>query len=144
MADETQTTDWETSLPMTRPRLVRLCAQPAGSPAAAEDLAQETLFEAWRLRARRAATAPAGPWVAAIARSVCLWWSRAQGRELRRLAPLPAVTGTPDEAIAAPPDRCDIEAELEGSELVEFLDRAMAQLPANTLVPLAVHGTPRT
>ncbi len=38
----------ETALPFERARLVRLCAKLTGDVDAAEDLAQETLFEAWR------------------------------------------------------------------------------------------------
>jgi len=39
---------WEITLPQERTRLVRLCTLLTGDSAAAEDLAQETLVEAWR------------------------------------------------------------------------------------------------
>jgi DNA-directed RNA polymerase specialized sigma24 family protein len=38
----------ETSLALERARLVRLCAKITGDGIIAEDLAQETLLEAWR------------------------------------------------------------------------------------------------
>ena len=40
----------ETTLSSERSRLVRLCTQLTGSSEAAEDLAQETLYEAWHHR----------------------------------------------------------------------------------------------
>jgi len=39
---------WEAAITQERPRLVRLCAHLAGNSQVAEDLAQETLYEAWR------------------------------------------------------------------------------------------------
>ena len=42
----------EAAFAAQRARLVRLCAQMTGSAEAAEDLAQETLIEAWRLAHR--------------------------------------------------------------------------------------------
>lgn len=51
-----------------------------GQPALAEDLTQETLMAAWRIRARFTATERgARPWLAAIARNVLLRWQRAAG-----------------------------------------------------------------
>ena len=40
--------DIAAALPLERMRLVRLCARLSGNPDAAEDLAHETLAEAWR------------------------------------------------------------------------------------------------
>lgn len=51
-----------------------------GHPALAEDLTQETLMAAWRIRARfTAGERGARPWLAAIARNVLLRWQRAVG-----------------------------------------------------------------
>jgi DNA-directed RNA polymerase specialized sigma24 family protein len=46
----TAASDPELWSPAERDRLVRLCARLSGSMEAAEDLAQETLLEAWRAR----------------------------------------------------------------------------------------------
>ncbi|MGC4191724.1 MAG: RNA polymerase sigma factor [Thermomicrobiales bacterium] len=60
-----------------------------GSPSVAEDLTQETLLSAWRIRTRfTAGERGARPWLAAIARNVLLRWQRASGgSRLDLLAP---------------------------------------------------------
>src|SRR3954467_7707184 len=75
-----------------RRRLTRLCAVLTGDSSAAEDLAQETLLEAWRIRdrlggprgraggGRLAAPCGLGPWRDAIARNVCLRWRVRRGK----------------------------------------------------------------
>lgn len=67
-----------------RARIVRLCAHLSGEPAVAEDLAQETLIEAWRhldhLRDVNAYQA----WLTGIARNICLRWRRRRHRERNR------------------------------------------------------------
>lgn len=51
-----------------------------GQPALAEDLTQETLVEAWRIRSRfTTGERGARPWLASIARNVLLRWQRAAG-----------------------------------------------------------------
>lgn len=111
-----------------RPRLLRLCAYLTGEPDAAEDLAQETLIEAWRhldqLRDPQALPA----WLSGIARNVSARRLRARGREAP-LAALPLETVWDDPRAAAEPD---FEAELERDELGLLLDRALALLPATT------------
>ncbi|MGN6032026.1 MAG: RNA polymerase sigma factor [Thermomicrobiales bacterium] len=58
-----------------------------GQESLAEDLTQETLIEAWRIRARFVTRERgARPWLAAIARNVLLRWQRATGGS--RLDPL--------------------------------------------------------
>jgi RNA polymerase sigma factor (sigma-70 family) len=109
--------------PERRRRLVRLCATISGDPAAAEDLAQETLLEAWRNAHKLRDPSGADRWLAAIARNVCLRWGRSRGRDL------PA---TELDADLSPPDELDVEVELERTELVELLDRALSLLPAET------------
>lgn len=101
----------------SRLRLVRLCAAVSGDSAAAEDLAQETLLEAWRNRHKLRDADGIERWLAAIARNVCLRWRRQRGREVA-LVPL-------DSDPAA-------EDQLERAELVEDLDRALGQLPPET------------
>jgi RNA polymerase sigma-70 factor (ECF subfamily) len=121
----------EQALPRARVRLVGLCRRLTGDPAAAEDLAQETMIEAWR-HADRLRDDGSWPWLAAIARRVCTRWARRRGRELARRAG-PAAS---DESVRGleeflPADD-DLEVELERAELAELLDRALALLPADT------------
>jgi RNA polymerase sigma factor (sigma-70 family) len=119
------------------PRLVRLCSRLSGSPGAAEDLAQETLFEAWRIRHRLYDPRGYSQWLWAIARNVCRRWAREQGRELsRRVEPgaegdfsLPWL----ENHLA---DDLDLEAELDREELGQLLEKAMALLPDATRVVL--------
>src|SRR5262249_32768459 len=73
--------DMNGMLSAERPRLVRLCASLAGAPSVAEDLAQETLLEAWRSLPRLADRQALAPWLSGIARNVCLRWRRRHGRE---------------------------------------------------------------
>src|SRR5262249_52357573 len=81
----------EAALPAERARLVRLCARLSGDPDAAEDLAQETLIEAWRHRQRLHDPQGYTHWLSAIARNVCLRWARRRGREHAHLAHLAPV-----------------------------------------------------
>src|SRR4051812_31666257 len=99
-----------------RRRLVRLCAVISGDPAAAEDLAQETLLEAWRNAHKLHDPSGAERWLAAIARNVCLRSNRRAGRQ-----PLLLLEESPE-----------LDAELERAELLELLDRALSVLPAGT------------
>lgn len=95
-----------------RARVVRLCARLSGDRNAAEDLAQETLLEAWRSRHKLHDPSGADRWLAVIARHVCLRWLRARGGEPAR-----------SESEVADP-----RSELEQFELVELLDRALGLL----------------
>jgi hypothetical protein len=71
----------ETTLAGEWSRLVRLCTQLTGSSQAAEDLAQETLYEAWRHRDRVHDPQGQVSWHNAIARNVCLRWRTLRLRE---------------------------------------------------------------
>ena len=68
-------------LPSEWPRLVRLCAHFTGDRDAAEDLAQETLIEAWRHQDRLYDWQGYSSWLSAIARNLSLRWIRQRGRE---------------------------------------------------------------
>jgi RNA polymerase sigma factor (sigma-70 family) len=109
-----------------RRRLVGLCAAISGDRQAAEDLAQETLLEAWRNAHKLEDPTGADRWLAAIARNVCLRWARRAGR-----------TVTLEEDA--------VTVELEHDELADLLDRALAELPPGTravLVQRYVHDLP--
>ena len=118
-------------------RLVSLCARVTGDVAAADDLAQETLVEAWRHRTRLTDPAGVERWLAAIARNVCRRWARQRGRELSLVT-----RAATREASGDIVDTAGLEVALERSELAELLGRALAALPAQTrevLVERYVH-----
>ncbi|HEU4781926.1 MAG TPA: RNA polymerase sigma factor [Ktedonobacterales bacterium] len=132
-AADAETDAFGAALSGERPRLVRLCARLTGNPRVAEDLAQETLFEAWRSRERLRAVAEIAPWLTAIARNVCLRWQRAQGREQRMYIAQSADGGeAPDPLEYALAPSGDLTLRLEQHELADLLGRAMALLPAET------------
>jgi RNA polymerase sigma-70 factor (ECF subfamily) len=116
--------------PARRARLVRTCAAIVGDHAAAEDLAQETLLQAWRIRERLVDPAGADAWLDAVARNVCRRWLRARGR-----APVPADA----DLLDGPDPGAAIEEVLEGDELRELLDRALGLVPGPTRAALVGH-----
>ena len=132
--------DLAATLAAERGRLIGLCAHLTGDPQAAEDLAQETLVEAWRHSDRLRDPSEAAPWLSAIARHVCRRWARRRGRDARAVGPLDA------ESPALPAADLDLEADLERDELARLLDRALARLPVDTraaLVARYVEETPQ-
>ncbi len=118
-----------------RTRLVGLCAHISGNQDVAEDLAQETLFLAWRhIRDLRDAE-KRGQWIAGIARNVCLSWLRKKGQDLAHSIELARdAAGNQDESTLEDvvADEFDLEVELERKELIELLERALKLLPAET------------
>lgn len=111
-------------------RLVRLCGRLSGSYDAADDLAQETLLEAWRQLEKLEDPEGYWQWLTAIARNVCFRWGRAQGREaLRQSLDGQGLQGNQVDQLA---DETDLELDLERQELITFLDRALALLPPET------------
>lgn len=130
---------------LERARLVRLCAQLTGNSDVAEDLAQETLLEAWRRSSRLRDPAGRGPWLAGIARNLCLRWARKHGRDVPRFVRPDEGSDPPYDINGALADDFDVEVELERHELATLLDRAMELLPAETrqvLVERYVHESP--
>ena len=73
--------NFEAKLSAERARLVGLCARLIGDVDAAEDLAQETLIEAWRHRERLYDPDGFSAWTSAIARNVCRRWERERGQQ---------------------------------------------------------------
>src|SRR5919202_570691 len=138
--------NWESVLPVERTRLVRLSARLSGDYEAAEDLAQETLLEAWRVRHRLTDPRGYAPWLSAIARNVCLRWARRRGQQPAQLSLRDEADEIPALNAQMPPGAAyDVELELERDELATLLDRALALLPAETrtvLVERYVEETP--
>lgn len=117
-----------------RRRLVRLCTALTRDGATAEDLAQETLLEAWRHRDRVVDAEGVDRWLAAIARNVCRRWRRERTRAVLPLS----------EDVDAHDDH-DLVLDLERDELATLLDRALALLPDDTrdvLVERYINETP--
>jgi RNA polymerase sigma-70 factor (ECF subfamily) len=113
----------EGKLQTERSRIVGLCVTLTGNVDIAEDLAQETMLEAWRSLERLQDSTLFTPWLSGIARNVCLRWQRKQGH------PLATPQQLPQEQLI---DDFDLEVELEHKELIELLDRALATLPPET------------
>lgn len=114
----------EAALESERARLVGLCYRLTGSLDAAEDLAQETLYEALRNSHKLRDPKGYSPWLSSIARNVCMRWNRSRGRDISRL-----VTSDEDRDISSVADDYDLEVELDRNDLVDLLDRALAMLP---------------
>lgn len=119
----------ETLLLAERPRLIRLCAHLSGNAYAAEDLAQEALLQACRSIDRLHSAEQVRPWLSAIARNVCLHWSRSNRREQSYHMLLLQEKNMPEHPIDQLPSDFDLEYLLEREELVLLLDRALALLP---------------
>ncbi|MBV9231904.1 MAG: RNA polymerase sigma factor [Chloroflexi bacterium] len=140
----------ETMLLSERSWLVRFCAHLTGNADSAEDLAQETLLEAWRNQqklSRQVDQEGIAKWLTAIARNVCLRWMRRHGRDRAHITSFTRSAANEEEANIAnlPAQDGDIEIELERGELVELLDRALALLPSETrevLIERFVYDSP--
>jgi RNA polymerase sigma factor (sigma-70 family) len=126
---------FEAMLSSERMRLVRLCASLSGNVDAAEDLAQETLIEAWQHREKVYALQGLAQWLSMIAQNVCRRWIRSHSREMTRLVSFNGggedvqITSNLEFSLV---DEGDLAFELERHELACLLDRAMALLPPET------------
>jgi RNA polymerase sigma factor (sigma-70 family) len=119
------------ALSQERDRIVRFCARFTGSPDSAEDLAQETLIEAWRHAYKLRTLEGVTSWTLAIARNVCLRWRQRQQRPIVRL------TRTLQTELDDPAtEDWDLQVALERQELADLLDRALGQLPPRTRTTL--------
>ncbi|HEY7023295.1 MAG TPA: RNA polymerase sigma factor [Ktedonobacterales bacterium] len=128
--------------------LARYCAYHSGDHDAAEDLAQETLVEAWRNHHKLRDLDKSKLWLAAIARNICQRWGRVRGREAARLADTTTTAQYESlDQLDLLPDEIDLERDLERGELIALLDRALALLPHETrdiLVAHYVEGQPQS
>jgi len=123
----------ETTLSGEWSRLVRLCTQLTGSSEAAEDLAQETLYEAWRHRDQLHDPQGQARWHTAIARNVCLRWRKRSFRDSAHLLQHSERNlGESDSLDQQLVDPADLEGDVERSELADLLERALHLLPAPT------------
>jgi RNA polymerase sigma-70 factor (ECF subfamily) len=146
------------ALAQERTGLVRLCTSLTGNPSVAEDLAQETLLEAWRNSHKFSASSSQSAdeqqthlhqWLFAIARNVCLRWGRAHHHDLANVVPFAQYASDSEEqeediaeTLSSP---FDIEVELERDELARLLDRALTLLPPVTravLIERYIHESP--
>jgi RNA polymerase sigma-70 factor (ECF subfamily) len=97
-------------------------------PDTSDDLAQETIVEAWRRRDRLYDCDGMRPWLGAIARNILLRWYRGRGRYLHRTDPIlhhgPDLLA--DLADPAPEDPLDA---IEQQDLQTFLLDALWDLP---------------
>lgn len=115
-----------------RARLVGLCAKITGNSDVAEDLAQETLLEAWHSEYALRDISKRRQWLSGIARNVCLRWLRKYSRDAAHLIkPSDEENATIDLEDTLASEQ-DIEVELERKELIELLDRALTLLPEET------------
>jgi RNA polymerase sigma factor (sigma-70 family) len=129
---------WEQALPALRSRLVGRARRLGVDPVTAEDLAQDALQEAWRLRGRIYDPTGVDRWLDAIFSNIYRRWARSVGQE--HAARLETPSMEPDVA-----EDYDLEVELERNELVELLDRALGLLPTearDVLIGRFVEETP--
>jgi len=111
-----------------RRELLRALALWTGRADVAEDLVQQTLFEAWRSNRQPEPEDEWRPWLFGVARNILLRWRREEGRH-GFLTP----NGPEDERfleVASAVD--DLDALLTTSEMVSLLDDLLGRLPAET------------
>ncbi len=125
------TRSFETLLASERARLVHLCMRLTDNPDAAQDLAQETLLEAWRnlYKFHGDQAENWSKWLTAIARNVCKRWMQEHNQHTIHVATLPTTADDSDSLEGLLSDTESIEIELEREELAHLLDQALGLLP---------------
>jgi RNA polymerase sigma factor (sigma-70 family) len=123
------------AVPVERERLVRFCTRYTDDPGVAEDLAQQTLLEAWEHWHELRDPERRESWLFGIARNQCLLWMRSRSREVSRImSPDNGRTELGPDGWSG--DEIDLEVDLEREDLARLLDRAMALLPPETRAAL--------
>ena len=130
---------FETLVAAEQATLLRFCTHLTGSSQAAEDLIQETLLTAWRRRETITDFAGLSHWLKAIARNICRNWQRSQQRQNQHLLLSESYNRDGEQTDFDIPDELDLDIELERSELMTLLDRAMGLLPPETRGLLIQH-----
>jgi RNA polymerase sigma-70 factor (ECF subfamily) len=122
--------------------ILRICLRATRDRDDAEDLAQETLLEAWRhwdkLREPDDPQSRAR-WLSAIAANVCRRWARSVGRDLAhttRLTRAGEGVETDDRMDPLADEGDALDTELEHVERARLLDRALGLLPPETRAAL--------
>lgn len=121
-----------------RPRLLRL-ARLRGIPAdAVEDVAQETLLEAWRALGALRDSARLDAWLDGICRNVCRRFARSAGTLAARQGYLPNAEVADEAAHIPEPLAADPFEELERQDVATLVDRALGHLHPDARAALAL------
>lgn len=127
-----------TPIDMERALILRICLRATHDRDAAEDLAQETLLEAWRhwdkLREPNDPQARTR-WLSGIAANVCRRWARRAGHDFAHTTRLttPGEGAEPGDGMEPLTDEGDaLDTELEHAERAQLLERALGLLPPDT------------
>lgn len=123
------TTTLEDISSQERDMLVRYCTRFSSDPFIAEDLAHQTLLEAWQKGDKLHSQEVREYWLLGIARRICLQWARHRKVSASRTVRLFEQPQDLDDRLA---DDFDLEMELEREDLARLLDRALRLLPAET------------
>ncbi len=132
-------------LAAARPRLLRIAQKQGVSPDAADDVAQDTLVEAWRHLDHLRTPAAFDLWLNGICRNVSLRWNRSHSTTLQRQENFSTLLDVeqddPTANVLDIPDPLAIDPaeELSRQDLATLLDRAMSYLPSTTRKALEMH-----
>jgi RNA polymerase sigma-70 factor (ECF subfamily) len=125
-----------------RPRLLHLARKRGLPPDAADDVAQETLLEAWRHLNHLRAPDRFDAWLNGICRNVCLRWQQAHREAALRQESFSGEHGELETLLAEElpdPSVPDPAEELSRQDLAILLDRALGHLPGSTRQALELY-----
>lgn len=125
----------ETVFKNEQSRIVHLASLLTGSPDAAEDIAQEVFFEAWKNRHKLVEPEGASRWISVITRNVCKRWQRSQAK----VPNIISVSNDVEDPLDSLTDvGGSLEDEIDHTELVNLLDSALAHMPRDTRAALVL------